>query len=304
MSEPKDHHGPEQLAESQYPNEAMRLLLERASLRNFADKPITEEVLKLILDAGNHAATGGNLQPWSIIKIQSPETNQWLAERCEQGFIGKAPVNLIFCIDFHRNQRWAELECGPFTANQSFRHFWIAFQDTIIAAQNICTAADAMGLGSVYIGTIMEFFPELRERLKLPEGVFPVVLLCLGYPKTQHMPRKKLGVEVLVHDEYYDELDDKALLAAFDAKYSDRSFQITPQRLEQIERVCREAHGEEFAKRCIAHVQEAGSISPVVHYFGLHYTANDMPMNNLKFLQSFRDAGFYWMNEFVKQSKS
>ncbi|MCE5209630.1 MAG: nitroreductase family protein [Chloroflexi bacterium] len=301
MTEPKDHHGAEDTSQEQYPNETMRLLMQRASLRSFSSKPVPADVLRLILDAGNHAASGGNLQPWSVIKIQSPETRHWLAECCQQGFIEAAPVSLIFCIDFHRLKRWADLETGPFTADHSFRHFWIAFQDTIIAAQNTCTAADAMGLGSVYIGTIMEFMPDLQEKLKLPQGVIPVVLVCLGYPKNAPVPRKKLGVDALVHEETYHELDDDALLAAFNEKYSDRSFQITPERLETIEKVCLEAHGHEFADRCIAHIKEAGTINPVIHYFGLHYLANEMPMDNPKFLQILQDCGIYWMKEFQKK---
>jgi nitroreductase len=304
MNEPKDHHGTElptagTSVADDFPNETMRLLLQRASLRNFSDQPIAEETLRLILEAGNHAASGGNLQPWSIIKIQSAGTKKWLAENCGQNFIAAAPVDLIFCIDFRRIKRWAELAVAPFTADHSFRHFWIAFQDTIIAAQNICTAADALGLGSVYIGTIMEFFAGLKDRLQLPPGVFPVVLLCLGYPRSQPAPRKKLGVDVLVHDETYQDLPDEELLAAFTEKYDDRSFQITPERLETIEQVCREAHGQAFAEACIAHIKESGVISPIVHYFGLHYKANEMPLDNSNFLQTMEACGLRWMKEFT-----
>ena len=302
MTEPIDHHGPSQTSEESYPNETMRLLLERGSLRSFSDRPIPDDVLYTILDAGNHAATGGNLQPYSIIKIEAPETREWLAEHCGQGFVAHAPVNLIFCIDMHRNQRWAELEIAPYTAPYAFRHFWIAFQDTVIAAQNICTAADAMGLGSVYIGTVMEFFAELKERLELPDGVFPVVLLCLGYPKVAPKPRNKLGVEVLVHSETYHELSDEALLEAYHRKYGDKGFQINEKRLETLEQVCREAHGEEFARRCLTHVQEVGIISPAIHRFGLHYMANEMPLNNPEFLKTLEDFGFFWMKPFEKKA--
>ena len=180
------HHGVAETQEGRtYPNEAIRLLLERASCRSFADRAIPPDVLQLVLEAGVHAATGGNLQPYSIIKIQDQATKETLAERYGQGFIGKAPVLLVFCIDWHRIEQWASLQVAPFTAASSFRHFWISFQDTIICAQNICTAADALGLGSVYIGTVMDGFAELKEMLQLPQRVFPVVMLCLGYPKSR-----------------------------------------------------------------------------------------------------------------------
>jgi nitroreductase len=93
------HHGFKEKVRGTYPNETMRLLIERASCRNFAAKPIPEKVLDLILNAGVHAPTGGNLQPYSIIKIERSDTRKKLAEMCGQDFIARAPVDLIFCID-------------------------------------------------------------------------------------------------------------------------------------------------------------------------------------------------------------
>ena len=152
----QSHHGVDDSAGRRYPNETMRLLLERGSCRYFENRKIPPDVLDLILKAGVHAPTGGNLQPYSIIKIEDEQTKRKLTELCgNQQFIAHAPVNLMFCIDWYRLRRWAELEIAPFTATSSFRHFWISFQDTMIAAQNICTAADAMGLGSVYVGTVL-----------------------------------------------------------------------------------------------------------------------------------------------------
>jgi FMN reductase [NAD(P)H] len=301
MPEIVDHHGPENNVQEQYPNETIRLLMQRASLRSFSPQPIPEDILRQVLDAGNHAASGGNLQPWSVIKIQSPENRKWLAELDGQGFIGVAPVDLLFCLDFHLLQRWAEMEHAPFTANHSFRHFWVGCEDTIIAAQSICTAADALGLGSVYIGTVSEYLPELKEKFNLPQGVFPLVLVCLGYPKNPPVPRKKLGVEILVHDETYREPDAKTLLAALNEKYGNRPLQISPERLATIEKVCRETHGQEFADQCLAHIHEEGAINQVIHYFGLHYMANEMPLDNEKFLKFLQDSGFYWMQAFQKR---
>ncbi len=193
------HHGSADATGGEFPNETMRLLIERSSCRSFEDNKIPPEVLDLVLRAGIHAPTGGNLQPFSIIKIEDKAVSEKLGEMCYQKFIGTAPVNLIFCIDWHRTERWAGLETAPFSAKDSFRHFWIAFQDAIIAAQNICTAADAMDMGTVYIGTIMEYFDDIRKMLELPDGVFPLVLLCLGYPKERPSPRKKLAVDIIDH---------------------------------------------------------------------------------------------------------
>jgi len=289
---------------NKYPNETIRLLHERASLRNFSDKKVEPDVLQYILESGIHAATAGNLQPYSIIKIEKKETKEKLAELCEgQGCIAEAPVDLLFCIDLHRIERWAHLEVAPFTATSAFRHFWVSFQDAIICAQSICTAADSLGLGSVYIGTVLECFPELRTMFQLPKGVFPVVLLCLGYPKASPSPRKKLGVDVLVHSEGYHEIDDRRLIDAFDSKYSHREIPITEERLQMISEVCREVHREAFTKKCIDTIKKNGYINQVQYYFGLHYRANSMPEGNDTYLELMEESGFRWFRKYEPENQ-
>lgn len=292
------HHGHKEQSAGTYANETMRLLMKRASCRNFADKEIPEELLNQILDAGVHAATGGNLQPYSIIKVRSREMSSKLAEMCWQEFIAKARVNLLFCIDWHRLQRWAEIEKAPFTAMSSFRHFWISFQDTIISAQNICTAADSFGIGSVYIGTVMDFLREVRDMFELPRGVLPVVLLCLGYPKSDLMVRRKLKREVIVHDEKYHEVGDKELRDAYAEKYHSAKIEMTEERVERIREVCEKVHGEAFADECIADIKGKGYISVAQRYFGLHYAADIMPVGNEDFVKIMKEFGFDWFEQF------
>jgi nitroreductase len=293
-SEPS-HHGMDESSQRQYPNETLKLLIERGSCRSFSDRQIPDDVLNLILEAGIHSATGGNLQPYSIIKITDDATKQELDRLCgDQVFVATAPVDLLFCLDWRRLQRWAELQNAPFAANNSFRHFWISFQDTIIAAQSICTAADALDLGSVYVGTVLECFPELRWMFKLPDGVFPVVLVSLGYPKARPLPKKKLGKAVIVHDEAYCELSDAELLTAYEEKYPAWQKEITPARLETFERVCRALHGDQYMRKCLEEINLKGYFNAAQNYFGLHYQADLMVDRNADFLNIMQDFGFAW----------
>lgn len=291
-------HGPSSI--EGHHNPTVRLLHERSSVRSFfADRPVPREVVDDVLLAGIHAPSGGNLQPFSIIKITSPQAARDLADMCKQDFIGQAPVNLLFCLDFHRLQRWAELEVAPFSATASFRHFWIGFQDTIIAAQNICTAADALGLGSVYIGTIVDYMLQASERFGLPKGVLPVVLLCLGYPKHRPQPRRKLPLTAIVHEEMYRELPDQELLESFEQKYPGRSdpetrTAATAERLDEIIETCREVHGVAFAQKCRERIAREGYIREAHRYFGLHYRANVMPRANERLLRAVKELGFTW----------
>ncbi|OPZ50045.1 MAG: FMN reductase (NAD(P)H) [Firmicutes bacterium ADurb.BinA052] len=281
-----------------YPNKTIELLYERASCRSFGEEPIPDETLDVVLAAAAHAATGGNLQPYSIIKVLDSEVRQRLMALCgDQPFIGQAPVSLVFCIDFRRLERWAALEKAPFSARRAFRHFWISFQDVVICAQTVCTAANAMGLGAVYVGTVLECLEELRDLLKLPKGVFPVVMVCLGYPRGQLVPKQKLGVDVVVHDEVYREMTDEELLRAYDEKYGGQTFEATPERVDSIARACREVHGDDYAEEFLARVRRDGHLNTAQRVFGLNYPADEMPRRNRCIMSAARNAGLDWFDQ-------
>lgn len=272
-------------------NETLKLLLGRASCRVFTGRKVPAQVLKNILEAGIHAPTGGNLQPYSVIKVRKASARAKLAKLCGQSFMAKAPLHLIFCIDLHRLGRWAKLEEAPFSADRAFRPFWIAFQDTMICAQSMCTAADSLGLGSVYIGPIFDNIPAVRKMCRLPKGVIPVVSLVMGYPSMIPAPRKRLGTEITVHDEVYRKIPDRELLAAFDEKYKNIRTGITAKNLKTMFKVCRSVRGSGFARECVEGIKARKYINRAQTYFGLHYRADLMLASTPKFLKMLQKAG-------------
>lgn len=273
-------------------NSTMDLLHARATCRDFSDRPVADEILEAILEAGVRAPSGGNLQPYSIIVVRDKSTAQRLCVINEdQRFIADAPVNLLFCIDWHRSRRWASLYDAPFSADRSFRHFWISMQDTIIAAQNICIAAESAGLRSCYVGTVIESVPELRAMFRMPAGVFPVVLLSVGYPDAQLRRRLKFPQSVMVHHEAYQEPSDEQLLAAVDAKYQGKTFTANEERISGLAEVCRSVGGDELAQKCVDRVRADGVMNMAQYYFGAHYRADEMPEGNAAFVELLRAAG-------------
>lgn len=255
-------------------NKTLQLLLGRASCRAFTKRKVPAAVVKNIIEAGIHAPTGGNLQPYSIVKIEKRAAINRLAKLCGQRFMKTAPLHLVFCIDLYRLKRWAKMESAPFSADRALRPFWIAFQDTVICAQNMCTAADALGLGSVYIGPIFDRIPEIRKMCRLPKGVVPVVSLVVGYPSIFPAPRKRLGTKIVVHNETYRDIDDKELLAAYSEKYNGFKREITGNDLETLRRVCRCVHGAAFAEKSVNRAKRLGFINRAQVYFGLNYQAD------------------------------
>jgi len=299
LSEPTmpTHHGIEAKVNGDYPNETLRLLHQRGSCRHFKGEKIPEEVLELLLGAAVNAPSGGNLQSFNIVKIEDPERREKLMKICgNQRFIGEAPLNLVICLDQRRSMRWAKLDHAPFTGMAQIRSFLMGIQLTGIVGQAICVAADALGLGSCYVGTALANAGEVSEFLELPQGVFPGVLISIGYPAEEISTRKKHRLNTLLHEERHRDLPDEELLAAYKEKHEAAwapRVEITERRLQRLYETCLRVHGEEFAERSVAHARELGYISPVQRYFGLHYRADSVFTSpNSEFMKIIKGQGW------------
>jgi nitroreductase len=292
------HHGVETKVTGSYPNKTLKLLHQRGSCRSFSDKKIPEDVLNKILKAGVHAPCAGNLQIVSIIKIEDLKRRKKIQKILGgKKFIGEAPVNLIFCIDWRRNRRWAELEVAPFTATSTLRWFLMGFEEVGIVAQSICIAADSVGLGSCYAGTILNRLKEVITFLNIPKYVFPVVLVSLGYPSGKVPNMKKHLLSTILHDETYNDMSNEELLAAFNEKYTapgSRRVEFSEERLKVLYKTSERVHGREFAERSVARARGQGFISSVQRYFGTHYKADLIldQRTNSGFMSIIEKAGF------------
>ncbi len=204
-----------------YHNNTIELLNRRRTIRAYSPKPLTEEEENIILQAAIRAPTAGNLMLYSILKISNKKLKDKLAITCDnQPHIAKAPLILIFLADM---QRWwdyfdickVQQKCDAININYEIPQesdLLLACCDALIAAQNAVIAAEALGMGSCYIGDIMENYETHRELLKLPQWVFPITLVCFGYPKgkketiplTPRFPQK-----FIVHTNRYCQLSEQ-----------------------------------------------------------------------------------------------
>lgn len=172
-------------------NEVIRQLYDRKSVRVFTEKAIDEEIIQEILTAAVMAPTAGNQQLYTILRIEKQEIKEKLVESCDhQPFIAEGKLVLIFCADC---LKWydAFLQGGCQPRKPGAGDLLLAVSDALIAAQNAVVAAESYGIGSCYIGDIMENMETQREILNLPEYVFPVGMLVFGYPTKQQQERKK-----------------------------------------------------------------------------------------------------------------
>ena len=187
-------------------NETIRQLIGRKSVRVFEDREIDEPIIQEILTAAVNAPTAGNQQLYTILRITDPEIKTKLSESCDhQPFIAEGKLVLVFCADCLKwYQAFRTAGCDP--REPGVGDLLLAVDDAMIAAQNAVTAAESHGIGSCYIGDIMENIETQREILALPEYVFPAALLVFGYPNEQQKARKKperVPMEFIVQENTY-----------------------------------------------------------------------------------------------------
>lgn len=209
-------------------NEIIQSLYERKSVRVFTEQAITEEQKREILMAAMEAPTAGNQQLYTILDITDKELKQQMSVTCDnQPFIAKAPMVLVFCADF---QKWYDVFAagGAQPRKPGVGDLMLAVSDACIAAQNAVTAAWSLGIGSCYIGDVMENCEKHREMLNLPEYVFPAAMLVFGFPTEQQKNRKKpqrCKPEDMVQTNAYHRRSKEELQVMFSKEYPNGDFE-------------------------------------------------------------------------------
>lgn len=275
--------------------ELYELMMKRRSVRAFYDKEVPESVIEKLIDVANNAPSGGNIQPLSIIIVRNPESRHKLSELAGgQPWVKNAPLSMIFCLDFYRVKKWAELCQTDFRGEQALNHFLIAYADLMAAAQNVVILAESLGLGSVYIGSIQHEIDETRKYFEIPEYVLPLMVLCLGYPKAipRHIP--KLKRETITHQEKYRPLEKEEIQKAFDDKYG----KIDEDMEKYLERAFVEALEAErqetsrFLDRVKKEMKRLDIQNNAQFLFKVRYPTKVMVRMNHRIKESIQHAGF------------
>jgi nitroreductase len=273
------------------------LMMKRRSARNFKDQEIPEHIIEELLDAANNAPSGGNIQPISIILVQEPERRKELSEMVgDQPWVKNAPLSMIFCIDFYRIKKWASMFETDFKGEKALTHFLIAYADLMCSAQNVVILAESYGLGSVYIGTILDAIDKARKYFTIPEYVLPMMVLSIGYPKSipKNVPKLKRGV--IAHREKYRELSDDDIKKAFEDKYG--SFDDNLERYFQriyVEAVEADKQGKpewadpEWIKK---EMKKLNIKNTAQFLFKFKYPSEEMVKLNENLIGAFKNAGF------------
>ncbi len=152
----------------------------RRSIRKFKSKPIPQEFIDKIMEAGIWAPSAGNVQPWHLYLVYNDEVKQKLGQAAlDQRFIEKAPVAIVVCADRNRAQ----------SIYGERGETLYMYQDTAALVQNMLLEAFSLGLGSCWVGAFKE--AQVSEVMNLPPFLRPVAILPLGYPDEKPASRRR-----------------------------------------------------------------------------------------------------------------
>ncbi len=220
-------------------NQVLETLLSRKSVRAYEDREISADTKSEILNATLRAPTAGNMMLYSIVEVSDQNIKNKLAETCDdQPFIARAPLVWLFLADY---QRWydffiasgVEELCAQNQAKMRKPEegdLFLACCDALIAAQTAVIAAESLGIGSCYIGDIMEQYETHKELFNLPQYVFPISLLCFGYPTEQQKNRAQPGrfdQKFIVFENQYHRLEK----SDFDEMFSNQTSRLPAEAL-------------------------------------------------------------------------
>ncbi len=197
-------------------HDIVQLLKSHRSIRKFRPKPVPQSLLEELVGAGQAASTSSFIQACTLIQVNDTGDREQLAEYAGgQVYVISAPVFLVFCADMQRHRLACEMN-GVEMLSGYTEQFITATVDCALFAQNMMVAAEAEGLGGVYIGGIRNRIEAVAELLQLPGLVYPVFGMCLGYPDQAPQVKPRLPLEVVLKQDRYDDRDDRSRIGGYD----------------------------------------------------------------------------------------
>jgi nitroreductase len=202
-------------------NDHIARLLTHRSVRGYRPDALPDGTLETLIAAAQSAATSSNLQTWSVVAVTDPATKAELARLSNnQKHIEQCPLFLAWIADTSRNARLADQEKVTLEVLPYLETYLVAAIDAALAAQNAVTAAESLGLSTVYIGAMRNNPIEIAQLLGLPPGAMGVFGLCVGYAAANaaNEVKPRLPQAVVLHHERYGVPNEQAQRAAYDRK--------------------------------------------------------------------------------------
>ena len=206
-------------------------ILQRRTHRRYAARPVADELIDLLIAAALSASAKSDFQQASIIKLKDPAKRKAIAAHFpSMPWIGTSPAFLVFCGDARRLERIGTMRIHP-RRNGDLEAFLNATVDAALVMQTFILAAEEVGLGCCPISVIRNEMTTVARELSLPDGVFPVAGLCVGYPAATGYISMRLPPAVTVHTDVYDDSNLEAEIDAYDRRRAARH--MTPREAQR-----------------------------------------------------------------------
>ena len=246
----------------------MELLNNHVSIRKFKNKPIDDLLLKSLIYSGTRASTTGNMQLYSVVVTSDKQNIDKLTPlHFNQPVAKNAPVLLTFIADFHRFSNWCECSNASPGYNNLLSFFTAAI-DALLVAQNVCIAAENVGLGICYLGTTTYNAKEIIDILDLPKLTFPVTTVALGYSDETPELTDRIPLKGIIHYEKYHTFSTSVLQELYRFKENLESSQnfIKENNKESLAQVFtdvryKKADNEFFSKKMLETIKQQGFLS-------------------------------------------
>lgn len=212
-------------------NEFIKQVNNHKTIREFTDEKVSQEILDTLFESLMRTATSSGLQQASIIRVTDPVKKELISKVCNQEYVARAPELLIFITDSYRNDRVVKDNGENIEKESDVDLFFQGYTDASLMAQNATNIIESLGMGAVYLGSILNDAEEIIKILELPELTFPVVGIGFGYAnqEPQLKPRMDRKYRVFensyrIYDNYKDELKayDEEMTSYYDLRESNR----------------------------------------------------------------------------------
>ena len=189
-------------------NETIQLQLNHRSIRAFKEQELTKEEVELLVDVARHTATSKFMQAYSIISIPDPPLKATFAAISKQPYVEKNGHLFLFVVDYHRNVQLTKAQDRPAKLQGTADYFIAGLTDATIAAQNMVVAAESLGMGTVFLGSLHNDAQQIIDLLELPEYTFPAVGLAVGWPNQEPQLKPRLPKEIMYMENHYQVLEN------------------------------------------------------------------------------------------------
>jgi FMN reductase [NAD(P)H] len=202
--------------------DAVAALLDRRVTRRYRDQDVPDALLDVLLAAAQSAPTKSDLQQYSVVVMRDLARIKRIADWIgTMDWITAAPVFLVWCGDMRRGQRLCDLH-GMSHANNNLDTFLNTAVDCALAMGQFIAAADAVGLGTCPISYVRSHIEKVTPLLSLPQGVYPLAGLTVGWPAFRRPVAMRLPPSIVVHRERYDDSALELDCRAYDARRARR----------------------------------------------------------------------------------